>query len=72
MADVERPKLRPICLLNDVAKVLETILADRLVKWMDDNEGVQLSNCQYGFRRNRSTCDALLRVQSMIEGAHKQ
>lgn len=67
--DESNPKLRPICLLDDVGKILETILVDRIVAWMDDNPRAQLSENQFGFRRIKSTCDALMTVYSAITQA---
>ncbi|KAJ0180013.1 hypothetical protein K1T71_004604 [Dendrolimus kikuchii] len=48
---------RLIVLLNEVAKVFEKILAERLVKHLDAVEP-GLSETQFGFRRRRSTMDA--------------
>lgn len=65
--DEEIPKVRPICLLNEVGKLLEKIIVDRINRWMIDNPKFQLSDNQYGFREGRSTCDALSRVQNIIQ-----
>lgn len=65
--DANNPKVRPICLLNEVGKVLKSIIADRLTTWMDENPRSQLSEFQYGFRRNRSTTDALILLRTTIE-----
>lgn len=70
--DVERPKLRPICLLSNTGKLLETVLVNRLHDWMRENPMAQLSESQYGFRRGMSTNDALLRVCSTINRVREQ
>jgi len=70
--DTANPRLRPICLLNDIGKVLETVLVDRLTRWMADNPTAQLSANQFGFRRGKSTCDALKMVQSAICGVEER
>jgi len=44
--ETEIPKTRPICLLNEVAKLFERILVDRLVTWMEDHEEASLNPCQ--------------------------
>lgn len=63
------PKARPICLLSELGKALERIIVGRLKDWMSENQEAQLSQDQYGFRENRSTCDALIRVRKTIEQA---
>lgn len=61
------PKVRPICLLSEVGKALERILANRLKEWMKDNENARLSENQYGFKDGRSTIDALKKVIKTVE-----
>lgn len=56
------PKVRPICLLDDIGKIFERILADRMIEWMNENPNAQLSENQYGFRKHRSTLDAIGKV----------
>lgn len=65
----ETPKVRPICLLMDVAKLLERIVAGRLIAWMAESSDAALSDDQYGFIAGGSTCDALLRLKSTVEMA---
>ncbi|XP_063372175.1 uncharacterized protein LOC134660374 [Cydia amplana] len=62
---------RPIVLLDEVGKLFERIIAARLIKHMEI-EGPDLADCQFGFRRNRSTVDAILRVKSMAHEAVTQ
>jgi hypothetical protein len=49
---------RPIVLLDEVAKMLERVIAWRLVKHLDDT-GPNISDRQFGFRVGRSTIDAV-------------
>lgn len=54
------PKARPICLLDELGKTFERVLADRIHQWQVSNPGSDVSRFQFRFRENRSTCDALL------------
>lgn len=65
--NMENIKVRLICLLNELGKLLESIIVERINTWLDENPDLQLSNHQFGFRKGRSTCDALLLVKSIIE-----
>jgi len=58
---------RPICLLDEVGKIFERILATRLTQHLS-REG-DLHEEQYGFREGRSTIDAIKRVRSLAEAA---
>jgi len=53
------PKVRPICLLDEVGKAFERILAERIYEWQEVHPESSLSSNQFGFRKYRSTCDAL-------------
>lgn len=66
------PKARPICLLNEIGKVLEKVLAERMTSWMNENPRCNLADNQYGFREGRSTCDAILRVQQLATGSIRE
>lgn len=68
-ANDDLPKVRPICLLSELGKVLERIIVDRLKDWMRSHPGAELSECQYGFREGKSTCDALQQVKQVAEVA---
>lgn len=64
--NIADPKIyRPICLLNEAGKLLEKVIANRL------NEHIAESGClsddQFGFRRGRSTMDAILRLKNWVE-----
>ena len=58
---------RPISLISVLAKIFERLLSDRLNAYLDKHK--VLSNKQYGFRKNRSTTDALDRLTELIEAA---
>lgn len=60
------PKALPICLLDEIGKSFERIILRRIELWMQDKEGI-LSQNQFGFRRNRSTTDALMMVTNLIK-----
>jgi len=62
-------KARSICLLSEVGKLFERVIVSRLECYMRDNRVADLSDEQYGFRRGRSTCDALMRVKNHIQEA---
>jgi len=57
---------RPICLLDEEAKLFERIIAGRLIQHLEE-VGPDLHGDQYGFRRARSTVDAILRVRALAE-----
>jgi len=63
----EPSSYRPICLLNESGKLFERVLAERLRTHLEETNG--LSQEQYGFRRGRSTVDAILRLRSIVEEA---
>lgn len=55
---------RPICLLDEIGKMLERIIAERLTKHLSQ-KGPDLSSGQYGFRAGHSTVDAILRLRDL-------
>ncbi|XP_070530033.1 uncharacterized protein [Cardiocondyla obscurior] len=57
---------RPICLLDEAGKLLERVIANRLVQHLKE-VGPNLSASQYGFREGLSTVDAILRLRSLSE-----
>lgn len=57
----EASSFRPICLVNEAGKMLEKIIADRILKHLA-HEGPNISENQYGFRAGRSTIDAIEKV----------
>lgn len=58
---------RPICLLDTMGKILEKVIYNRLLPAVEERHG--LSDRQFGFRRARSTVDAIRRVTSIIRAA---
>lgn len=58
---------RPICLLDTAGKILERIILNRLIPFTEGDEG--LSSNQYGFRRARSTIDAINEVVDLAKEA---
>lgn len=59
---------RPICLLNETAKLFERILAKRIQEHLV-NHGPDLSESQYGFGPKRSTIDAVLKFREITDRA---
>ncbi|CAK1598874.1 unnamed protein product [Parnassius mnemosyne] len=57
---------RPICLLDEIGKLFERIVATRLSGHLS-RVGPDLADSQFGFRRERSTVDAIMRVRSLSE-----
>lgn len=62
-------KARPICLLSELGKLLESVIENRIQDWMERHPESQLAVNQFGFRKNTSTCDALLIVQEIVTDA---
>ncbi|KMQ92970.1 reverse transcriptase [Lasius niger] len=65
------PKARPICLLNELGKTFERVLSERIQQWQISNPESDVSKYQFGFRKNKSTCDALLTVRGITSTAVK-
>ena len=61
---------RPISLLEVTGKILERIINDRLVKYLEEN-GI-MNNNQYGFRRGRGTQLALATLYETIALSQKE
>lgn len=55
---------RPISILPSMSKILERVMNDRLVRFLESQH--LLSSSQYGFRRGRSTGDAVLDLVNSI------
>lgn len=58
---------RPICLINSLAKLYEKLLAGRLCREIEEKNG--LHPLQFGFRRGRSTIDAVTKIVELGKGA---
>jgi len=63
----EPSSYRPLCLLDCLGKLLEKILDNRLRSFLDDTGG--LDERQFGFRKGRSTIDALNTLSSSIKSS---
>ena len=61
---------RPICLLDTLGKLLERVINSRLLEYVEGEGG--LADTQYGFRKGRSTVDAISRVVAMADKALKR
>ena len=58
---------RPLCMLDTPGKVLERVICDRLQPYLESNNW--LSDLQFGFRKARSTVDAIRTVTAIAEEA---
>lgn len=72
LSDKELPKVRPICLINEIGKAFERILVERIYQWQSEHPNSDLSVNQFGFRKRRSTCDALLAVRDITTCAVRE
>ncbi|CAB0040440.1 unnamed protein product [Trichogramma brassicae] len=63
----EPSSYRPLCMLDTAGKILERIICDRLEAFTERPRG--LSERQYGFRKGRSTIDAIEDVVSTAREA---
>ena len=61
---------RPICLISEVGKTFEKIIAERIWNHFE-RIGPNLSAKQYGFRKGRSAIDAIERVTSFAESSNQ-
>ncbi|KAA5621363.1 reverse transcriptase family protein, partial [Pseudomonas aeruginosa] len=59
---------RPIVLLDEAGKLLERVVAARIVQHLT-GVGPDLSAEQFGFREGRSTIDAVMRVRALSDEA---
>lgn len=55
---------RPISVLSGLSKILEKLINNRLIKYLEDNK--LLSNNQFGFRPKRSTAQAVHKLTNYI------
>lgn len=65
MPEPEIPKVRPICLLDEMGKAFERILVMRIQRWQEEHPERGLAENQFGFRKHRSTCDAIQLVKNL-------
>ena len=62
---------RPVCLLDGAGKLLERVVAARLELHLSRSVP-GLHDSQFGFRRGRSTADAVARVRSLGVGVERR
>lgn len=60
---------RPLCMLDTAGKLLEKLIKPRLIQAVTESGG--LSDRQYGFRRGKSTVDAVVDVLKSVENAQR-
>lgn len=66
---IESPSaFRPLVMLDEAGKLLERLIAVRIVKHLE-RVGPDLSDNQYGFRKRRSTVHAILSVKTLVDNA---
>jgi hypothetical protein len=58
---------RPLCLLDSAGKLLEKIVEGRVKNELA--AGNDLADCQFGFRKRRSTVDAVKKLLTFVEGS---
>ncbi|CAK1585034.1 unnamed protein product [Parnassius mnemosyne] len=58
---------RPVVLLDEVGKLFERVIANRLAEYLAGT-GPDLAEHQFGFRKRRSTVDAIMRVRALTTG----
>ncbi|CAK1604311.1 unnamed protein product [Parnassius mnemosyne] len=61
----------PICVLDEIDKLFGKIVATRLNRHLS-RVSPDLADSQFGFRRERSTVDAIMRIRSLSEQALSQ
>lgn len=67
--DCQEQNYRPLCMLNNICKVLEYILLERILVEIEKSGDFAVN--QFGFRKNHSTIDAILAVQSAAREADR-
>lgn len=63
-----KAKYCPICLLNEIGKLLEQVVAGRIENYPATVKS-DLDDLHYGFRRKRSIMDALRKVRKTVTAA---
>lgn len=61
---------RPICLLPILGKILEKLISNRLQELFDSHP--LSANEQYGFRRGRSTEDAVVKMRELVKNSSQK
>ncbi|XP_070144155.1 uncharacterized protein [Drosophila kikkawai] len=65
--DDDPSSYRPLCMLNSLGKIFERIICSRLEAEIEERGA--LSSHQHGFRKKRSTIDAIREVTQLAENA---
>ena len=60
----ETNNYRGITLINTLSKIYSHILNNRLLNWASENN--KISDCQFGFQKNKSTIDCIFIFHSII------
>jgi hypothetical protein len=69
--NTEISNFRPISLLSNLGKILERVIADKIDDFCEENDVIPQN--QFGFRKNHSTTDALLKLHNDIaEGLRRK
>lgn len=63
--DGEPTAFRPICLINNLGKLYERLINQRLLEELDQKNIIH--DAQYGFRKGRSTIDAMKNITKIAE-----
>ena len=61
---------RPICLLNTLGKIMEDMICNRITTEIDEANG--LSARQFGFRKEKSTIDAIQEVTECLQAGTRK
>ena len=62
--DINTSNYRPISLISNVSKILEKLVKNQLTKYLEDSH--YFAKYQMGFRKNRGTDDAIIKVHTEI------
>jgi exonuclease III len=66
----DQTKLRPICLLNTLRKIMTGIIDNRLKQYVESNHLLRDTN--FGFRKGLSTSNSLYTIKSIIDVADRR
>jgi hypothetical protein len=66
----DQNKLRPICLLNTLRKIMTGIIDNRLKQYVESNN--LLIGTNFGFRKGMSTSNSLFTIKSIIDLADRR
>jgi len=64
MTNPTRPNYRPVVLTSCICKIMERMINNRLVWYLERNNLIIL--VQIGYRKQRSTTDHLVRLESFV------